>query len=92
MHAEALCNVNLDVLNKAINFCSVQAADLSGNVEALLVAVKSTNDFEAELAQKFGAAKPAEEPQTVSLQQRICCLNDSMHVLREIKSSCTMIT
>ena len=31
-----------------------QAAELAGNVEALLLAVKATNDFEAEMAQRFG--------------------------------------
>lgn len=32
----------------------VQAAKLSNNVEALLVAVKATNDFEQEMAKRFG--------------------------------------
>ena len=32
----------------------MQAAELSNNVEALLVAVKATNDFEQEMAKRFG--------------------------------------
>ena len=31
-----------------------KAAELVNNVEALLLAVKSTNDFEAEMARRFG--------------------------------------
>lgn len=46
--------------------CS-QAPDLANNVEALLVAVKSTRDFEAELAQRFSAAKPPEDAANVPL-------------------------
>ncbi len=32
----------------------VQAPELANNVEALLVAVKATNDFEQEMAKRFG--------------------------------------
>ncbi len=31
-----------------------QGPELAGNVEALLVAVKATNDFEADMARRFG--------------------------------------
>jgi len=39
---------------------SVQAAELSNNVEALLVAVKATNDFEQEMAKRFGGGSGAD--------------------------------
>ena len=35
----------------------MQVGELNNNVEALLMAVKSTNDFEAELNKRFGANK-----------------------------------
>lgn len=38
----------------------VQAAELSNNVEALLVAVKATNDFEQEMAKRFGGGSGAD--------------------------------
>ena len=42
---------------------TVQAAELPNNVEALLMAVKSTNDFEAEMAHRFGGGPPTKEDQ-----------------------------
>jgi len=33
-----------------------RGAELANNVEALLLAVKSTNDFEAEMARRFGGS------------------------------------
>ena len=42
---------------------TMQAAELANNVEALLMAVKSTNDFEAEMAHRFGGGPPADEDQ-----------------------------
>ncbi|KAK9820837.1 hypothetical protein WJX81_002519 [Elliptochloris bilobata] len=38
---------------------AARAGELGGNVEALLVAVKATNDFEAEMAERFGGGKDA---------------------------------
>jgi hypothetical protein len=35
-----------------------QAGELAGNVEALLMAVKATNDFEADMARRFGGEGP----------------------------------
>lgn len=35
----------------------MQVGELNNNVEALLMAVKSTNDFEAELNKRFGTNK-----------------------------------
>ena len=34
----------------------VQAPELSNNVEGLLVAVKATNDFENDMARRFGGS------------------------------------
>lgn len=42
-----------------------QAAELGANVEGLLIAVKSTRDFEAEMAQKFGGGPSQPEPEEV---------------------------
>lgn len=50
----------------------VQAAELGANVEGLLIAVKSTRDFEAEMAQKFGGGPAQPEPEEVRLQHNIC--------------------
>ncbi len=53
----------------------LQAADLSNHVEALLMAVKSTNDFEAEMSQKFGGKQAsAKEDDSVSFSfiQLLC--------------------
>jgi hypothetical protein len=38
---------------------AAQAGELGGSVEALLVAVKATNDFEAEMAERFGGGAAA---------------------------------
>jgi hypothetical protein len=45
----------------------VQAAELPSQVEALLRAVNTTNDFENELAARFGDASPAEVGQDAAL-------------------------
>lgn len=50
---------------------SLQAAELGANVEGLLIAVKSTRDFEAEMAQKFGGGPAQPEPEEVRLQHSI---------------------
>lgn len=52
----------------------VQAGDLTNQVEALLMAVKATNDFEAEMAQKFGGAQaqPEENENVRVLVLRTC--------------------
>ena len=42
---------------------TLQAAELANNVEALLMAVKSSNDFEAEMAHRFGGGPPTDEDQ-----------------------------
>lgn len=36
--------------------CDCQAPELSANVEGLLVAVKATNDFESDMAKRFGGS------------------------------------
>ena len=41
----------------------LQAVDLSSHVEALLMAVKSANDFEAEMEHKFGAKQASSKEQ-----------------------------
>ena len=41
-------------------YLHAQAAELPSQVEALLRAVNTTNDFENELAARFGDASPAE--------------------------------
>ena len=43
----------------------LQAAELGANVEGLLIAVKSTRDFEAEMAQKFGGGPAQPEAEEV---------------------------
>ena len=43
----------------------VQAGELGGNVEALLMAVKATNDFEAEMARRFGGGQDGSEADQV---------------------------
>lgn len=52
------------VLDRRIAVSS-QAAELGANVEGLLIAVKSTRDFEAEMAQKFGGGPSQPEPEEV---------------------------
>ena len=47
----------------------VQAAELPGLVEQLLVAVKGTNDFEAELAHQFSGQAPDAPPE---VQSQLC--------------------
>ena len=48
--------------NAARALSAWQAGELGNSVEALLVAVKATNDFETEMAERFGGGKdvPAE--------------------------------
>ena len=58
----SLCHISAPQAIKEVLICQgrviltpfLQAPDLSNHVEALLMAVKTTNDFEAEMAQKFG--------------------------------------
>lgn len=68
-----------------------QAGELGSNVEALLVAVKATNDFETEMAERFGGGKdaPAEvlavavcdtlniNPKPLTLKMVICSVTHS---------------
>lgn len=55
-----------------MTLCILQAAELPGQVEALLRAVNTTNDFESELAARFGDASPAEVHSWPSAQQVNC--------------------
>ena len=45
-----------------------RGAELVNNVEALLMAVKSTNDFEAEMARRFGGSISEDTEHEVSPQ------------------------
>lgn len=47
-----------------------KAAELANNVEALLLAVKSTNDFEAEMARRFGGTNSEDSEHEVPCQSK----------------------
>lgn len=49
-----LCVVMQVTKTQVAEILDSKAAELVNNVEALLLAVKSTNDFEAEMARRFG--------------------------------------
>ncbi|KAK9815375.1 hypothetical protein WJX72_002419 [[Myrmecia] bisecta] len=53
---QMFCSLTKAQLGQILDY---RAADLASNVESLLMAVKSTNDFEAEMAQRFGGAAAA---------------------------------
>ncbi len=57
-----LSDAGFSAIEEAVHKISinVQAAELPSQVEALLRAVNTTNDFENELAARFGDASPAE--------------------------------
>ena len=46
----------------------MQAPELSNNVEGLLVAVKATNDFESDMARRFGGSGADSAADEVSFQ------------------------
>ena len=48
-----------------------RGAELVNNVEALLLAVKSTNDFEAEMARRFGGSVSEDTEHEVA--HLLCC-------------------
>lgn len=54
----------------------MQAAELPSQVEALLRAVNTTNDFENELAARFGDATPAEVRQA---RAQLRCAGTGIH-------------
>ena len=58
----SLSDADFSAIKEAVHKISVcvQAAELPSQVEALLRAVNTTNDFENELAARFGDASPAE--------------------------------
>ncbi|KAK9858463.1 hypothetical protein WJX84_000384 [Apatococcus fuscideae] len=62
------CNITKTQLAEILDS---KAAELGGNVEGLLIAVKSTRDFEAEMAQKFGGgpAQPEAEDEDRGLDE-----------------------
>ena len=50
-----------------------QAAELPGQVEALLRAVNATNDFEAEMAARFGGGTGAASEEVRYSTVQVCC-------------------
>ena len=56
----AACEVKLYLVQvtkgQVAEMLDSRMAELANNVEALLLAVKSTNDFEAEMARRFGGS------------------------------------
>ncbi|KAK9837632.1 hypothetical protein WJX74_001749 [Apatococcus lobatus] len=62
------CNITKTQLAEILDS---KAAELGANVEGLLIAVKSTRDFEAEMAQKFGGgpAQPEAEEEERGLDE-----------------------
>jgi hypothetical protein len=69
LHAESHGGVSAIEAAAHGNSIYVQAAELPSQVEALLRAVNTTNDFENELAARFGDASPAEVGQDTALSQ-----------------------
>ncbi len=57
MHSET-CAVCLQTTKEQLgSILEAKRPELGSNVEALLLAVKATNDFEAEMAKRFGGGE-----------------------------------
>lgn len=56
-----------------------KAAELVQNVEALLLAVKSTNDFEAEMSRRFGGTQSEDSEHEVNAQILTLAFCTSLH-------------
>lgn len=63
-----------------------RGAELANNVEALLLAVKSTNDFEAEMARRFGGSTSEDTEHEVHAMMTcnvtmttVCCKVSASH-------------
>ena len=63
-----LCIVVQVTKTQVAEILDSKAAELVNNVEALLLAVKSTNDFEAEMARRFGGTTSEDSEHEVTQQ------------------------
>ena len=51
-----------------------KGSELVNNVEALLLAVKATNDFESEMARRFGGSTSEDSEHEVCKQRSASCV------------------